>query len=405
MVAMDSAASGEQRLHLYNASNHPELPWTGVLSGILVLHFYYWSSNQFIVQRALSARSDREARLGIIAAGFFKLLIPFFAIGTGIAAFYWFRQKGMVVDQDAVFTTLLTELVAPIGYGVVGIVAAGVIGAILSSIDSMMNSSATILTFDIYKRYINPEASDKKLILVGRIAIAVFIMTAAFITIFTMDPNSSKSFFLQIASHQSKLIAGLVVAFGLGMLWPRATGAGGLTAIFSGAFFSYVIPVVYAATADGDPDSRMVATFGMELNFLHTVALSAGLSLMLHVIVSLNTQQDLEKSKLTWVGLNIFSGQALRQFAKGLGVSIVLFILLAFLMVSEVIRPGLAAVIAALWTWGLILVPLVRSRKSRSPQAAEVSNSEEEACCLLAEDRFWGALLASLAVFMLFYYY
>jgi SSS family solute:Na+ symporter len=405
MVAMDSAASGEQRLHLYNASNHPELPWTGVLSGILVLHFYYWSSNQFIVQRALSARSDREARLGIIAAGFFKLLIPFFAIGTGIAAFYWFRQKGMVVDQDAVFTTLLTELVAPIGYGVVGIVAAGVIGAILSSIDSMMNSSATILTFDIYKRYINPEASDKKLILVGRIAIAVFIMTAAFITIFTMDPNSSKSFFLQIASHQSKLIAGLVVAFGLGMLWPRATGAGGLTAIFSGAFFSYVIPVVYAATADGDPDSRMVATFGMELNFLHTVALSAGLSLMLHVIVSLNTQQDLEKSKLTWVGLNIFSGQALRQFAKGLGVSIVLFILLAFLMVSEVIRPGLAAVIAALWTWGLILVPLVRSRKSRSPQTAEVSNSEEEACCLLAEDRFWGALLASLAVFMLFYYY
>ena len=78
---------GKDLMHLYLPSDHPKRPWTGVLSGLLVLHFYYWGTNQFIVQRALAARTEREARIGIIGAGFFKLLIPFLSIGTGIAAY------------------------------------------------------------------------------------------------------------------------------------------------------------------------------------------------------------------------------------------------------------------------------------------------------------------------------
>ena len=117
----------------------------------MILHFFYWGTNQFIVQRALSARSDKEARIGIITAGFFKLLIPFFSIGTGIAAFYLFEKNNMIVASDDVFITLLTEYVKPIGYGVLGLVAAGLIGAILSTVDSMLNSAATIITFGVYK--------------------------------------------------------------------------------------------------------------------------------------------------------------------------------------------------------------------------------------------------------------
>ena len=79
------------------------------------------------------------------------MLIPFFSIGTGIAAFYLFEKNNMIVASDGVFITLLTEYVKPIGYGVLGLVAAGLIGAILSTVDSMLNSAATIITFDVYK--------------------------------------------------------------------------------------------------------------------------------------------------------------------------------------------------------------------------------------------------------------
>ena len=164
LMARDLGSEGVERFHLYNASNHPALPWTGVLSGLMILHFFYWGTNQFIVQRALSATTDKEAKMGIIAAGFFKLLIPFFSIGTGIAALLSLQgpQCGSRIRR-CVFIKLLTELISPIGFGLVGLIAAGMIGAILSSVDSMMNSAATIMTFDLYKKYLNPEADDQRL--------------------------------------------------------------------------------------------------------------------------------------------------------------------------------------------------------------------------------------------------
>ena len=111
----------------------------------------YWGTNQFIVQRGAFGTLRQGGWIGIITAGFFKLLIPFFSIGTGIAAFYLFEKNNMIVASDSVFITLLTEYVKPIGYGVLGLVAAGLIGAILSTVDSMLNSAATIITFGVYK--------------------------------------------------------------------------------------------------------------------------------------------------------------------------------------------------------------------------------------------------------------
>ena len=157
MMALDRQGAG--KMHLYLPASHPELPWTGVLTGLMALHCFYWGTNQFIVQRTLSARSDLEARWGIIAAGFLKMLIPFFAIGTGVAAFYLFQTRlpDRTIAPDTAFTELV-KLVIPLGTGVVGLIMAGVIGAILSSIDSMMNSAATLVAVDVYKRHVNPES-------------------------------------------------------------------------------------------------------------------------------------------------------------------------------------------------------------------------------------------------------
>ena len=390
LMARDLGTEGVDRFHLYNSSNHPALPWTGVLSGLMILHFYYWGTNQFIVQRALSAVSDKEAKMGIIAAGFFKLLIPFFSIGTGIAAFYLFKDRNLEVAQDAVFIKLLTELIAPIGFGLVGLIAAGMIGAILSSLDSMMNSAATIMTFDLYKKYINPNADDRKLISIGRIWIITFIILAGFITIYTMDPNSKDSFFLHVAKHQGNLIAGVVVAFFLGMCWRRATAAGGVAAIIAGVIFSYSIPVLYGNLAEGN--QPLIDLFGEKLNFMHGAFLSAILSILVHILVSLKTQPDQEKGKLTWTGLQIFSPQELSVFVKTLLFCVAVYATLATLVVMGTISPTIAAFIGAIWTFGCFYVSA-----SRKAKQAGIS--------VYREDRFWAGGLAGSAIFMLFYFF
>lgn len=392
MRALDR--EGKDLMHLYLPSDHDKRPWTGVLSGLMILHFYYWGTNQFIVQRALAARSDREARIGIIGAGFFKLLIPFISIGTGIAAFYLFqaRMPGVAVDGDTAFPLLMREVVATAGAGLVGLVAAGLIGAILSSVDSMMNSAATLITFDLYKRYLKPDATEAELIRAGRWCIAGLVAGSALLTIFIMDPNTKDNFFSYVASHQSKLVGGLVVAFFLGMIWKGATAAGGLTAILSGVFFSYTLPPLYAATLG--KNAEVAALFGDNLNFFHSVFLAALLAAIAHVVVSKLTRIEEEKSQLTWTGLGLISKERLRRFGRNLLLSLVLFAVLGASVAYGKLEPAPAAWIAALWTFALFVLAAIASAKEKG----EDGN-------LLRQDRFWAGGLAACAVFMLFYFF
>lgn len=392
MVAQDAAANGRGMMHLYKAPSDPDLPWTGVLTGLMVLHFYYWGANQFIVQRALAGRSDRETRFGIIAAGFFKLLIPFFSIAAGTAAYYYFREKGDIVAQDAVFITLLGKLVSPLGYGLVGLIAAGMVGAILSSLDSMMNSAATIVTFDVYRRYINPEASEKQLIKIGRYCILAALIGSAGLTILTANPNSKANFFLNIATHQSKLVAGVVVAFLLGMFWRRATAQGAIVSILVGVSASYGMPYVYAEYFSDI--AAVTNLFGEQLNFMHSVFIAAVLAFVAHVAVSSLTPANAEKGELTWLGQGLATPEGLIGFAIGLLSTVTLCGLLAIGMVYLSFPPLAAAVISGVWVWFGFAIGL-----RRRPRPGE------DATPLLADDRFWAGLLAGLAVFMMFYFY
>ena len=217
----------------------------------------------------------------------------------------------MIVASDDVFITLLTEYVKPIGFGVLGLVAAGLIGAILSTVDSMLNSAATIITFDIYKKYINPKADDRKLVWVGRVWIAIFIVVAGFVSIAIMDPNSKSPFFIYVAANQMKLVSGLVVAFLVGMFWKRATGAGGIAAIISGIFFSFAFAPI---AIDGQPyghrsyeltlakSDLICELFGAKLNFFHAAFLAAIIAFVLNILVSLKLNPMRKKASL--LGLN-----------------------------------------------------------------------------------------------------
>ena len=407
MREMDAAAPRDlQKMHLYEPSTHPQLPWTGMLSGLMVLHFFYWGTNQFIVQRALSARSDREARIGIITAGFFKLLIPFFSIGTGIAAYYLFKKTNVEVASDDVFITLLTQYVKPVGYGVLGLVAAGLIGAILSTVDSMLNSAATIITFDVYKKYLNPDADEKKLVWVGRVWIAIFIVVAGFVSIAIMDPNSKSPFFIYVAANQMKLVSGLVVAFLVGMFWKRATGAGGIAAILSGIFFSFAFapiaiggeplwPSLYELTLA--KNDTILELFGPKLNFFHAAFLASIIALILNVVISLKTQPDEEKGKFTWTELGGHDPAVLKGAGNKLLITLGLYVILAVLMVSEKVTPMMAGIIAGVWTWyAFAKVAFDEVKRSRE---------EGKPISVFSDDRLWAGILAALAIFMMYYYY
>ncbi|MDE0103665.1 MAG: sodium/solute symporter [Bryobacterales bacterium] len=282
LLAQDAALpAADQKFHLYLPPDHPQLPWTGVFTGLMIIHIFYWSTNQFIAQRALAAKSEYHARMGILAAGFLKLLIPFVSIATGVAAGLLFESRLATGELDALplpddAFPLLVQMIVPAGYGLVGLITAGLIGAILSSIDSMMNSGATLLTFDFYRRYVNPQASQRQLILVGRVTILVFVGIAACIAAVIYTKDASDNFFLKVPAQMGHIVPGITVAFLGGVFWRRASASGAFWALLVSPFFSFWIEWAYPGWAAGP---GIADVFGSQLNFLHRTFVTSAFAL------------------------------------------------------------------------------------------------------------------------------
>ena len=278
-------AAGAQKMHLYLPANHPKLPWLGIFTGLTILNFFYWTTNQYQVQRVLAAATDRDARLGSIAAGFLKLLIPFFSIGAGTAAFYLFKSRyGVdVVKPDDTFLTLL-KTVVPMGYGFVGLIIAGLMCAIFSAIYSMMNSVSTMMAFDIFKKYIRPNAPDKQVVRFGQGFVFIMCAIAAVLALYTFDPTSSENFFLKIASQTSYIKPGLVVAFFWGVLWRKTHPIAAVFAMLGAPLVGLTCDYVYAHFLTNFAWVR--DTLGVELNFLYRVFAITVLDSIILVILS-----------------------------------------------------------------------------------------------------------------------
>lgn len=255
-----------QRMRLYLPADHPSLPWTGVFTGLIAMHLSFWCTNQYIVQRTLAARSEQQARVGILAGGFLKLFVPFFSIAGGVAAaqLVGARMDAASVAPDEAFPVLMS-LVIPGGYGLMGLIAAGLLGAILSTVDSMLNSAAALFAYDIYRKHIRREATDAQVVRLGRIVVVVLVSISAVLATMAWDPNSRGNFFLRLSRQISYLTPGLTVAFFLGIFWRRATARSAVAAILASPVLGLLLEWGYAAWfADAvDP------TFGHELNFMH----------------------------------------------------------------------------------------------------------------------------------------
>ena len=274
------------KFHVFFEASHPVLPWSGVLSGLMVLHMYYWGTNQFIVQRTLGARSGWDARTGTITAGFFKLFIPFLCIVPGMAAAF-ILNIDPETESDTAFAGL-TRTLLPAGYGLVGIVMAGLVGGILSTIDSMMNSTATLFTFDVYRKYLRPDASEMRLIWVGRVAMMAMVGLAIALSLYFGQTKGG--IFNRMADYNAYLVPGVIVAYVAGILQPLVTRTAAFACILVGPFLS--IAFERAAKLGFDHDLQAFHRAGLATLACYGVVL----------LVSLLTQHERDDGRehYTW---------------------------------------------------------------------------------------------------------
>lgn len=243
-------------LSLIRPLGDPVLPWLGLLTGVPILGFYFWCTNQFMVQRVLAARNLDHGRWGCLFAGLLKLPVLYLMVLPGTAAIL--IAPGLS-RADMVYPTLMFELL-PVGF--LGIVIAGFLAAAMSSLAATFNAAATIVTID-FVRPLKPDMSDKALTRCGRIATLSFMAAAA---AWAPQVEHFASLWQYLQSVLAYAVPPVVVIFLAGLLWPRAGAAGARAAILVGIatggtlfvagpltqsfplHFLYAAPIIFAAS-------------------------------------------------------------------------------------------------------------------------------------------------------------
>ena len=213
------------KLHMILPSSHIEIPWTALIVGIWIPNFYYWGLNQYIMQRTLGAKSLRQGQLGVIFAAGLKLLIPFIVVFPGIMALQLYKDQLLTTDQA--YPLLIKNLIPA---GLKGFMFAAIFGAVMSSLDSMLNSASTIFTMDLYKRHFKTDASPKSLISIGRIMTVLFVLVGCMIAPQLGHPKF-QGIFHYIQDFQGFISPGILAAFVFGLIFKRAPPSAAITAL------------------------------------------------------------------------------------------------------------------------------------------------------------------------------
>ena len=259
---------------------YSNLPGISVLvGGMWVANLYYWGFNQYIIQRTLAAKSLREAQKGILLAAFLKLIIPLVVVIPGIAAYLMVNDPEIMArlgnvaqnnlpsleQADKAYPWLLQFL--PVGLK--GVAFAALTAAIVSSLASMLNSTSTIFTMDIYKQYINKDAGDKATVTVGRTSAAVALVIACLIA--PMLGNLDQAF--QFIQEYTGIVSpGILAVFLLGLFWKKTTNKGAIV----GALVSIPIAMYFKVGANGWSDSPLFVDIPFMNQMGYTCLLTMG---------------------------------------------------------------------------------------------------------------------------------
>lgn len=225
-----------EKFRIIYPADDPNYPWLGVFALFLSVGVWYNCTNQFIVQRCLGARSEWDGRMGVVFAGFMKILLPFLVVLPGIVAY---RLYPSLPDPDQAYPILVRDLV-PMGLG--GIVMAGIASALLSHLSSVLNSCSTVFTMDLYRPF-RGEPGDRELVLVGRVSGFVILLLSAILA-FWLASGQHRIFAL-IQNVGAWIAAPISAVFLLGVLWRRATASAATAVLILGfpltAFIEYYL--------------------------------------------------------------------------------------------------------------------------------------------------------------------
>lgn len=226
---------GDTMTNLIRDNRDAEFPWLGALIGSAIIGFWYWCTDQFIVQRVLSGKNEKEARRGTIFGAYLKLLPVFLFLIPGMIAFA-LNHEGIVINgevfrlstPDAAFPTLVAKLLPA---GVKGLIVCGILAALMSSLASLFNSSAALFTIDFYQRF-KPKTDPKKLVRIGQAATVVIVVLG--ILWIPVMRSVGDVLYTYLQDVQSVLAPGIAAAFLIGICWKRATAQGGMWGLIAG---------------------------------------------------------------------------------------------------------------------------------------------------------------------------
>ncbi len=223
-----TAGVSPEHLTIIRGADDPDLPWPGLFSGVFLLGFYFWITNQFIAQRALAAKDTRQGQWGALFAGFLKLSALFIMVLPGVMALIMFPN---LEDPVNAYPTLIFNLLPA---GLLGITLAGFIAALMSSVDSGLNAASTLFTFDFYKKW-RPKATQEEAMKVAKITIGVLMVVSA---LWAPQIVKFDSFWDYLQMVLSFICPPIVALFIFGLFSPRINTRGANAAIITGVTLS-----------------------------------------------------------------------------------------------------------------------------------------------------------------------
>lgn len=220
-----------EKFQVFLPADHPLFPVTGVFTGFLSIGIWYSCTNQLIVQRCLGAKDEWHARVGVVGAGFLHTMTPLFFTVPGIIAYKLFPN---LERPDTAYLVLVKELI-PVGLR--GLVLAAIAAALMSTLSTVLNSTATVLTIDFYKKLLKPEAGDAEQVRFGRFSSGVVLLLGIALAVY-YGQREDQSLFKLITTVFAYIAPPFAVVFTLGLLWRRANAIAAVVTIISGIVMS-----------------------------------------------------------------------------------------------------------------------------------------------------------------------
>lgn len=276
---------------------YKNLPGIGVLvGGLWVANLYYWGFNQYIIQRTLAAKSLKESQKGILFAGFLKLIIPVIVVVPGIAAYVIVNDPSLLASLGEVGMQNLPSseqadkaypwLLQLLPTGLKGLAFAALTAAIVSSLASMLNSTSTIFTMDIYRQYVNPNANDKQMVSVGRLSAAIALVIAAITAPLLGGIDQAFQF---IQEYTGIVSPGILAVFLLGLFWKKTTNKGAIV----GALVSIPIALYFKVAPKGWSSNAIF----VDVPWMDQMGYTCVLTMLVIAVVSLVQHKGVDDAK------------------------------------------------------------------------------------------------------------